>query len=164
MDLESGYLPQLSQLSELNVENVSLSNVKFKKQKKLVWITIFVTIVLTLNVSLDIVSVKSMNSWMVNHNSSHSLSSNFTNFTTDVRQVTQKIIENDEMVLCSFFKQFTLSSTKRLTLCRHNNKLRIDFRYFVNNVASSKGIYLSRAEWQVFVMLFGKIQSTIVNN
>ena len=50
--------------------------------------------------------------------------------------------------LCAFIRQTAISENKRATVCVYQESIRIDFRQFVGNKASIKGLWLSINEWK----------------
>ena len=49
---------------------------------------------------------------------------------------------------CSFTKQYVLGSGgKRMTLCVHPNRIRVDLRQFIRNRATTRGIVLNGEEY-----------------
>ena len=69
--------------------------------------------------------------------------------------------ENNNISLCSFMRQYRLSSHKRITVCNYQNGPRIDIRQFIDNAASIRGIWLNKTEWYQLLSLWGKIQNAI---
>ena len=63
--------------------------------------------------------------------------------------------------LCTYFKQFDLSSSTKLTVCDYIGKRRIDIRHFTNDRPSIRGIHLTLAEWETFLALFAEIQTAV---
>ena len=68
---------------------------------------------------------------------------------------------NMNHTLCSYIKQFKLSEDKRVSICVYQKELRIDFRRFVSNKPSIRGLWMTKQEWRSLLRLWGLIQTSI---
>ena len=59
-----------------------------------------------------------------------------------------RVTDRSNYTLCAFTKQYVIGSRgKRITVCVHRNRVRVDLRQFIRNRATIKGIVLNREEY-----------------
>ena len=74
----------------------------------------------------------------------------------------ESTIQNNGTTLCEFFRQWELSGKgTRVSVCDNKGEIRIDFRLFLGDKATIKGIYLTQKEFYVLLKLWGPIQESI---
>ena len=74
----------------------------------------------------------------------------------------ESTIQNNGTTLCEFFRQWELSGKgTRVSVCDHRGEIRIDFRLFLGDKATIKGMYLTQKEFCALLKLWGPIQESI---
>ena len=147
----------------INLNNINNADIKRKtwKRRKFILIAVIMTIVITVNISMHVVTINGLNlrngtTFSVINVTKPLVNSNFSQ---------NDSIEEDNVrnkTLCVYFKQFKLSNAKRVTVCYYNG-LRIDIRRFIGSFSTIQGVWLTEAEWFQFVAHFSEIQSAVVN-
>ena len=74
----------------------------------------------------------------------------------------ESTIQNNASTLCGFFRQWELSGKgTRVSVCDYRGEIRIDFRLFLGDKATIKGMYLTQKEFYALLKLWGPIQESI---
>ena len=62
---------------------------------------------------------------------------------------------------CTFVRSFDLYKTKKLTVCRYKQELRIDIRLFIGKRPTIRGIWLGPDEWDYLMVYLPSILTAI---
>ena len=66
----------------------------------------------------------------------------------------ESTIQNNATTLCEFFRQWELSGKgTRVSVCDYRGEIRIDFRLFLGDKATIKGMYLTQKEFYALLKL-----------
>ena len=131
---------------------LSAPNVKKYSLKKYISIVCLAFMLLFINTSLEILNVYSLKNNLKPHNNASNNHYNHTQWEIPVSNNT----------MCAYMKQFRLSERRRITICHmYPHQFRIDIRRFIGTKPTIQGIWLNKQEWNVMLMLWGKIQSVV---
>ena len=65
--------------------------------------------------------------------------------------------------LCDYIQQLDLPQQYRVTICRYQKEVRIDFRQFINEHPTIKGLYFNTRQWNYLKRLAPHIDKSISN-
>ena len=77
--------------------------------------------------------------------------------TKDPAEEMDYVSQDTNATLCTYFKQFKLSGSKRISVCAYNQHVRVDIRRFIDDKATIQGIWINSEEWLALIRLQGKI-------
>ena len=137
----------------------TLSEARNRRKKSAPFICVAIIFIM-INVSADIIIIRS-----IKEEEKPPVRNNITlqySLPPTLKPMQEEPLTALNTTLCTALNQFFLSSSKRVTVCKYNNLLRVDIRYFIGQKASIKGIWLTLNEWNTFVKYFHKIQKSVI--
>jgi hypothetical protein len=74
-----------------------------------------------------------------------------------------KTLQSFNSTLCFHGTQLNLPNDLKITICIYQSKIRIDFRQFINNLATIKGIVLNIDQWNTLKTSENRIDEAIAH-